>query len=127
MRFGGVGILATLVHVLVALCAERLTGLSHQQANLAGFLAAVSVSYFGHLRYTFRQNSHSARHMLRFLVVSGVALATSSAIVQLVTAVGGYGFLTAMILVALVVPPVSFVVMRIWVFNAARKGGHSPD
>jgi putative flippase GtrA len=59
IRFGGVGGLATLVHVLVALTAEHSLSLSAQQANLVGFLVSGWVSYVGYAHVSFRSGRGS--------------------------------------------------------------------
>lgn len=47
IRFGGVGGMATLVHVIVAMLMRGTFGLSPLQANFAGFASALLVSYVG--------------------------------------------------------------------------------
>jgi putative flippase GtrA len=129
LRFGGVGLLATLSHVLVALAVERLAPVSAQGANLAGFAAGVAVSYAGHARVTFGAPLRSGPQFLRFVVLALVGLAVSSATVELVGRVLGLGFGMAMAVVAVVVPAASFLAMRLWVFRApgAQTTGASGD
>lgn len=115
IRFGGVGGIATLAHVLVALVAGAVLGLQPQGANLAGFLASVLLSYFGHARFTFSRRA-SVPQFLRFAVLAILALAISSATVALGTTVLGLGLPAVMAAVALVVPTASYLAMRLWVF-----------
>lgn len=122
IRFGGVGGLATLVHVLVALTAEHSLSLSAQQANLAGFLVSVLLSYFGHAHVTFRSGQGSALRFLRFVVVALTGYAVSSLTVALITGPLGLPFAVAMVAVAMVVPATSFVAMRFWVFRGSEEG-----
>ncbi|MCU0828830.1 MAG: GtrA family protein [Tabrizicola sp.] len=121
VRFGGVGIVATLVHTLVALALERWASLPPQGANLIGFLAAVQVSYFGHARFTFGVDPRSADQFLRFFIVALTGLAASSGIVWLVTLQLGYDFALAMLLVACIVPVVTFAAAQLWVFREATN------
>lgn len=123
LRFVGVGGLATLVHVATALVAERMVGLGPQQANLAGFGAAVMASYFGHARFTFEVDPRSAGQFLRFAVVALLGLATSSGIVWLVTGRLGLGFGLAMAVVAVAVPAITFIAAQFWVFARRETGG----
>lgn len=116
IRFGGVGGIATLAHVLVALVAERGLDLTAQQANLVGFLIAVLLSYFGHSRFTFQSGRGSSDRFLRFVTVALTGLAASSLTVAMVTQGLGLPFAVAMAAVAVAVPAASFVAMRIWVF-----------
>jgi putative flippase GtrA len=120
IRFGVVGVAATLTHVLVAMAAEAVLSVPDQAANLAGFLVAVLVSYGGHAWLTFGVPLRSGRQFLRFLVQALAGLGASSLTVWAVTS-AGFGFQTAMAAVAVVVPTVSYLTMRFWVF-ADRAG-----
>jgi putative flippase GtrA len=124
LRFIGIGGLATLAHVLTALIAETLFPLTAQQANLAGFAAGFATSYAGHARVTFGAPLRAGGQFLRFAVLSLLGLAASSGTVWLVTARLGFGFPVAMAAVALVVPALSYLAMRFWVF--AGTGEKTP-
>ncbi|MBA3909496.1 MAG: hypothetical protein C0524_06330 [Rhodobacter sp.] len=117
IRFGGVGGLATVIHVLSALAVQQAFPVPAQLANLAGFFAAVLVSYVGHARFTFGAGLRSGPQFLRFVLLSVLGLATSSATVWLITAWLGLGFITAMATVAAVVPLMTYLAMRLWVFD----------
>ncbi len=54
VRFGAVGVFATLVHAISGYITVSNFDLSGVQANVAGFLIAWWVSFFGHHRFTFR-------------------------------------------------------------------------
>ena len=106
-RFAIVGLAATLTHVAVAL--------SPLQANLAGFIVAVALSFQGHLRVTFQVKAPQQYHLYRFVVLSLASLAISS----LITAVGtrnGGDMRLVMAFVALIVPVASFFIARLWAF-----------
>lgn len=123
VRFGGVGALATLAHVMVALAVQAALSVTPQQANLAGFAAAIVLSYAGHARVTFGAPLRSGPQLLRFGLLSLVGLATSGLTVHAATEVLGLGFGAAMLAVGLIVPGVSFLVMRFWVFSGRNAGG----
>lgn len=114
-RFAIVGMAATLTHVGIALLTTYLFVLSPLQANLAGFILAVGVSFQGHLRVTFRVQNPQWRHLYRFIVLSVTSLAVSSLITAVCTRSGG-DMRLAMALVALIVPASSFLAARLWVF-----------
>lgn len=127
LRFGAIGLAATALHVLVALTAAAL-GLTPQMSNLAGFAAAVNLSYFGHFYLTFRLGTHAAathdRHLPRFVIVSLAGLALSSALVSLLTGPLGLPFAYAIGVVAVAVPAFSFAMSRLWAFRIST--GASP-
>ncbi|SHI59067.1 GtrA family protein [Wenxinia saemankumensis] len=115
LRFGAVGLAATIVHAAAALAAQAALGLPDLAANLAGFAAAVGVSYLGHARVTFRRPGADAGQALRFLCVAGLALAVSSAI-TLAADRAGLDFALAMALVVLIVPPANYLAAKAWAF-----------
>ena len=118
IRFGGVGGMATLVHVIVAMFMRGTFELSPLQANFAGFASALLLSYVGHARCTFGVGLNQRFQFLRFLFVGLIALATSSGTVWLLDIGLGLDFGIAMAAVAVLVPAVTYLAMRFWVFKA---------
>lgn len=121
-RFAIVGAVATLVHVFVALAVSSHFAFAPLVANLAGFCVAVAVSFWGHLRVTFRVAEPQRQHLYRFVVLSLASLAASSLITVVIIYLGG-SMIVAMCLVTLIVPGVSFFAARLWAF--AITPGHS--
>ena len=121
IRFGGVGGLATLIHVAVAMLLSSIAEVSPLQANFAGFASALMFSYVGHARCTFRAEMNKAPQFLRFIFVALVALATSSGTVLLVDTGLGLDFGIAMAAVAVLVPAVTYLALRFWVFEATSR------
>jgi len=115
-RFACVGIAATLTHVIVALAATWAFELAPLAANFLGFCVAVSVSYWGHLRITFRVPNPQRQHLYRFAVLSLGSLAVSSLITATMTALGA-SITVTMIAVGLIVPVASFIAARLWAFT----------
>lgn len=116
IRFAGVGGLATLAHVLVALAVQAALPVTPQQANLAGFAAGFVVSYSGHARLTFGAPLRSGPQLVRFFVLSLLGLGASSLTVHVMTGLLGLGFGPAMLAVAVIVPALTYLAMRFWVF-----------
>ena len=123
LRFGMVGISATLVHVLVALAVEAIFGLPAGLCNLAGFAAAVTLSFVGHLRFSFRRSGPGRPYLARFIALSLLSLGTSSLITAVATALGA-GLAIAMLGVAGIVPLMSYLSARLWAF-APPSEAHS--
>ena len=118
--FGAVGICATLVHVALAWALIDQAGMDGLAANACGAAAAFSVSYLGNARITFA----SARGLLdgarRYLVVTLVSFALSSAILALVERQGWPTWSYALIVV-LTVPPATFLLAKFWAFQHPRQ------
>ncbi len=115
-RFGVVGALATAVHYTVALSANAYV--VALVANVLGYLAALSVSYVGHQRWTFRLAAEAIDHrrqLPRFAVTSLSALALSQGAVAATQFIGvaDAGALAAGVVV---VPVWTFLLGRFWVF-----------
>ena len=116
-RFACVGVAATLTHVVVALAVTWAFGFPPLLANFIGFCVAVFVSFWGHLRVTFRVANPQRRHLFRFTILSLVSLAVSTAITAAMTALGA-SMTMAMFAVGVVVPLASFLAARLWAFAA---------
>lgn len=125
VRFLMVGVGATLVHYLVALAAARfLVPQIPYLANLAGFLVAVGVSYFGHLRFTYRvahDDSHHRRRLPRFVVTAVSGLVFSQLVLAFVTEAARLPLWLGLAIAAAAVPAVTFVLGRLWVFRAMGR------
>lgn len=124
IRFSGVGILGTLCHVLVAFAASAMLPVTALVANFVGFSAAVALSYVGHARFTFDVAANHSAHLPRFAASALVGLLVSSLITLIVHDIYGGPFWAALGLTAITVPPVTFVVLKLWVF-APDKREHS--
>ena len=122
LRFAGVGALATLVHVAVAISAEAL-GAGPQMANLSGFCAAVALSYLGQGRLTFEVELRHAFHAPRFVASALLGLAVSSSVTQVAVVWGGLHFVLGMAIVAVLVPATTFVMCKFWVFRPGYSAG----
>ncbi len=74
---------------------------------------------YGHARWTFGAGFAGGGQALRFGFVALVGLATSSGTVRLFGAGLGLGFGWAMLAVAVLVPAVTYLALRFWVFDDA--------
>lgn len=113
-----VGAAATLVHVAVALLTREGLGLAPLNANLAGYGAAVGVSYLANARLTFRRPSRNLAQFARFLAVSLLALGLNQGLVYLLVERAHWPFWLALVPVVLAVPALSFALSRLWAFKA---------
>ena len=123
--FGGIGWLATLVHISAAIALQSFLEMLPLQANFGGFCVALAVSYFGHAHFTFDSDPRHTPKFIRFLVIALAGLTTSSAIVWLVNGQLGVTFGIAMVTVAVAIPIMTFSALRLWVF--ANQGQSRAD
>ena len=118
IRFGGIGGMATLVHVVVAMVMHESFGTSPLNANFAGFASALLLSYVGHAHLTFGTSINEGSQFIRFVFVGLIALGSSSSLVWILNSTLGVNFGFAMVAVAVLVPVLSFFALRFWVFAA---------
>lgn len=116
LRFGAVGLLATVVHFLVALGVGKMLGLSSILVmNIAGFLVALVISFLGHYHFTFSSSELYSRAFLKFFAVALLCLLASS----LCIAMAGYALLPNIIQLfigAVVIPIISYIANKRIVF-----------
>ena len=116
-RFSSIGVLSTVLHVCVALLAESVLGFSGISANTAGFIAALLFSYVGHSNFTFNVPISHGFHLPRFIATALIGFGLSTAIVWLAHERAGSPFWLAMALVAISVPAMTFLMLKLWVFR----------
>lgn len=118
LRFGVVGICATLVHFATLTLAVEAAGVPAALANGLAFCTAVGVTYLGQSYWVFRAPDHSLVRMQKFLLTAVGGLLANVAVMGLVVNGLGLhyrvGFVTALVLV----PAATFVVNKLWVFRA---------
>jgi putative flippase GtrA len=119
IRFGLIGIVATIVHVLVALSFHHGYGLSPLWSNALAFITAWAFSYVGHWRWTFGANTEHAYSIPRFLVVAIGGFGLNQLIVFVATAILGWPLWLALIPAMIIVPLASFVASRVWAYHQA--------
>lgn len=113
MRFGGVGVAATLVHLAVAGASFWLwPTISPFIANLLAFLVAFQVSFWGHRHFTFRRNGKGHRFFV--LALAGFAL-NNGVLGALLAATSLDGFV-AIVLATFTVPLLMYIAARFWAF-----------
>ena len=115
LSFGSVGMLATLAHVAVAYALLTATSINPYAANLAGFLSAVGISFFGNARVTFAYGEAWWPAFTRFAVVSLTSLGLTTAILAVVEA-QALPYWAYVLATLAIVPPLTFLLSKFWVF-----------
>ncbi|MEM8597692.1 MAG: GtrA family protein [Pseudomonadota bacterium] len=126
LRFGIIGVAATLTHVAVLVLLVETGATSPTYANVLGWIAAVPVSYFGHYFFTFAARSAHGATFARFMLLSGTSLAVSQGVVMVTQALGGPYQVAALIFVV-AVPAANFVLMQVLVFIGSEPKSADPE
>lgn len=114
-RFGLVGVTATLTYLGTSNALIYLVRVDPVLASIAGYVAGMAASFLGQSRYTFQVRRISKRHVSRFVALSIAGLLMSyygivwAEAWELAALWGTLG-------VAVLVPLVSFLTMKLWVF-----------
>lgn len=116
MRFGIVGVIASLVHFS---CVVFFVQLLHWQpliANIVGFSIGVQVSYWGHRTFTFRDSDASHRVAYPRLVTlqAGNFIANEGLFSLFLSFHLPYQ--VALLIVLAIMPIFTFMISRAWVF-----------
>ncbi len=118
MRFGVVGGLATLTHFLVASALFSWTPVGIFAANLAGFLVAVAVSFFGHRNLTFRVTEAGSEAAARFFGVAVAGFLANTAVLAAATYVVGRETLWSLALAVVVAAGFVYLASKLWAFRS---------
>lgn len=115
-----VGILATLAHVALAWVLIEQGAMGGFLANACGAAAGFAVSYLGNAKITFHSERGLIEGASRYLGVTLVSLALTSAILAMVQHYGLPTYAYALIVV-ISVPPATFLLAKFWAFAAPRQ------
>lgn len=120
-KFGLVGGLATLVHIVVGILLIRF-GLDPFLANFLAYLTALGVSFWGHHSFTF--NNHNlplGTTAPRFLSTSFLGFLLNETVLAVVLGFTMIPATTALALATLLVAAFTFLVSKLWVFNGSQE------
>ena len=114
-RFGIVGSIATMVHLLVAFIFSSM-GLSPYLCHLCGYLCAFSISFLGQHFWTFQPSRRLAATIWRFALVSLAAYGASNLLLWM-GRTESLPVLVSLLVAGLSVPLISYLIGRFWVFR----------
>ncbi len=120
-RYLVAGGLGTLVHLgLMTFCVE-LMGMTPVAGAVAGFVAAVMVSYGLNHHWTFQSSRSPLQSFWRFLVISIMGLLMNAGMMHSLVHYLGWWYLNAQLSVILIVPATNFLLNRYWSFSAKAE------
>ena len=113
IRFGVIGSLATLTHLLVALFCHSIFGFYELLANVIAFVFAVPVSYFGHRYITFGTEGSAIKF---FVTSTTIFLLNNTLLLAMLELLQTRGAL-AIGLALLASPILMFIISQYWIFK----------
>ncbi|TAK73602.1 MAG: GtrA family protein [Gammaproteobacteria bacterium] len=116
-RFGIVGATAAVLHMSVVVLLVQTQGLAPLVANIAGFIVAFQLSYWGHRLWTFSDTHVLHRTALpRLLIVQLINFAANEALFYFFLMLH-LPYLIALLLVLMILPIFTFFSSKKWVFG----------
>lgn len=114
-----VGVAAAITHLAIVWMLVNSNLLTPLQANIAGFLGAVNVSYFGHSHFTFNQiKKISIQTFTKFFSVASASfLINQLAYFYGLKWFGAAFYLPILALVLVAVALLTFILSKFWVFS----------
>lgn len=119
VRFGIVGVAATVIHVAVFTMLVELLRVAPVVASVPAFITAMLASYSVNHRWTFSASGSHGVYLPKYAVVAVLGLALNVLITYLIVNVLGYWYGLALALVVTVVPTATYLLNRNWAFKIA--------
>ena len=110
-RFSIVGALATVIHLITSISGATFFLLPMQTANLVAF----GFSFLGHYYFTFQSNKMMRDVIPRFLITAISGYAASAGLLFLLNE-AALSPQIKLVLAAMMVPIMSYIINRFWVF-----------
>jgi len=121
LKFGIVGGLATLVHIMIGVTLIH-SGWPALLANVVAFLIAFLVSFSGHYGYSFAgQEMRLSASLTRFLIVAILGFCLNTLLLLSLITLSDIAHTWALALSAGTVALISFLLSKLWAFNVPQR------
>jgi putative flippase GtrA len=119
VRFLVIGGLAFLTHLVCVLIVVGQFAVPPLAANCLGFIAAFSLSYFGHKNWTFSAGSHGhSTAFSRFAIVAIVGFAINEGLYAVLLKVFALDYRLSLVATLCAAAASTFILSRNWAFHA---------
>lgn len=120
LRFGLVGILATIVHMIIGFLLIQ-AGWHPMLANTCAFIIAFFVSFVGHLGFSFAdQKTSFSRSLSRFVVVGLFGFSVNQLILAVLIALALTTDTVSLLISTSCAAFVTFGLSKVWAFRSER-------
>ena len=125
--FCAVGVSLAMVYFVIAYAGSSLLGLEAATSSVAAYVLMIPLGYFAHRIITFRSSAFHKVAFPRFVVTSSMGVGLSWVIPYLASRLFAAPHWIAFLAVCVIVPTLSFVTTRAWVFVEARRAPEVTD
>jgi putative flippase GtrA len=120
-RFGLVGLLSALVYATISAGSHYFIR-NMMVATVVGQIASTTVSYLGHVHFSFGVHPQHRIFLSRFLFVVGVAFAMNIASTWFLSSIVPVPYQLSILVVMVLIPLVTYLASRFWVFLPGLAG-----
>lgn len=117
IRFGTVGIIATVIHTGVLVTLVEAFYLSPTPSNMVAFGCALTASYIGNYFWTYRSSASHTDTVIKFLAIALSAAALNYSIFHLMVDRLQLHYMFALGVVLVTVPSITFIFQKTWAFR----------
>lgn len=124
LKFGIIGILSTLIHISVFSYLVSIYEFSTIISNVLAFLVALSFSFAGHYKITFKSQlaetvteTRVLKRLIRFFLSALTGLVLNIVIAYITIDILGLGLIYSVVLMGVLTPVFLFFVNKFWVFK----------
>ncbi|PZP55839.1 MAG: GtrA family protein [Micavibrio aeruginosavorus] len=120
VRFGIVGVGATLTHLLAAFLLRHQTEIPLIAINIIAFLIAFGVSFIGHHYWTFQGASKKSESLPKFFGVALSGLAASTLLLSLLIRLDIANDFVKLFISIIIIPFVTYFLSKFWAFRTKQ-------
>jgi len=117
-RFGVVGCGAASLHFFILVFLVEFGFLTPLYANVIAFFFAFQISYWGHRFWTFSGTTAQHKKALpKLLLIGGMGFFVNQSLFYILYTIAHFPYTVAQLLILTVVPIITFVISKLWVFK----------
>lgn len=118
IRYGLVGVLASLVHAAISLALHKLLGMDPFWSHATGFFGGLITAYLGHYHYSFKDDGSHKQRFPKFVITALTGFALHQTGVYILVNHLQLDYSTqALPLLMVSVPVITFLMSKFWVFR----------
>jgi putative flippase GtrA len=118
LRFGIIGIAATITHAGVVTLLIETTALDPRFSNAIAFCIAFIVSFNGHFHWTFPKAAPARQALWRFLVIALLGFGINTLLLSVLLKKAVMAETIAALISILAIPATTFLAARLWGFRS---------
>lgn len=117
LRFGIIGIVATITHIVIVAFILAFNLMPIFTANFTAFLTAFCVSFIGNYKWTFKSHNNLKRSLGRYFLIASLGFIVNNIILFILIYEKILPPLYAAIISACFIPIVTFLLSKYWAFS----------